>query len=175
MRPVLNPGRLEVVWGLRYQAPAAWLEGEDVSSPRNALPMGLVWLLGLLLLGPGCRSAAANRIDVVPEGNASITVNNPGLHDECEIVSGRALYEGDVLLGVVMVRSHEDHKQTLEYRWTFVDSDGVVEESGTGQQWRTTFVNGLEDKQLTGRATEPGAVRGAFELRYHSGVTDADN
>jgi uncharacterized protein YcfL len=130
-------------------------------------------LLALLLpLGAGCASNTANRVTLVPEGTAEITVTNGGLQGDCEIVSARALYEDEILMGVVELKSHIAPKLTLEGRFTWYDSDGIQQEE---KAWMEVFVNGLEEKQVQGRAPEPGAVRGVFELRRFSGRTDADN
>lgn len=141
---------------------------------RRVSPWPLA-LVGLALCVAGCASAASNRVDVVPQGTASIEVANSGLQGECEIVSGRALYEDETLMGIVELRSHEDEKQTLEYRWSWFDADGVRQGNESDRPWKTVFVNALEEKQVVGKAMRKGATRGQMELRYHSGVTDADN
>ncbi len=132
-------------------------------------------LLPLLSALAGCAvSPAANRAIVYPERTAQIEVVNLDLHERVEIVSGRALYEDEILTGVVQLRSQVEEKQTLEYRWTWYDADDFQQVSEASDHWRTVFVDALEDKQVTGRATQPRAARGVFELRWHSGVTDAD-
>lgn len=130
---------------------------------KHALALGV----GLLLLA-GCRSPSANKMVInAPPGNAQIEVVNPGLQGEVEIVSGRALYEGEVMLGWVTVRSHVDEKRKLEYRWTFYDADGVAMSIGQGgNPWQPVWVNPLEEIQIEGRAPQPGATRAEFFVRY---------
>lgn len=127
----------------------------------------------LLLLASGCASAnTANRLQVEPNGQARITITNSSLQSDIEIVSGRALYEDDVLVVAVELISHMDRKATLEYRFSWRDADDFVLEEDS---WSELFVNGFEEKQVQGRATEPNSAQGTFELRRFSGRTDADN
>ncbi len=127
----------------------------------------------LLLLASGCASAnTANRLQITPDGQAEITITNSSLQSDVEIVSGRALYEDDVLVVAVELLSHVDEKATLEYRFAWRDADDFVLEE---EAWSELFVNALEEKQVQGRATEPNSARGTFELRRFSGRTDADN
>lgn len=133
-----------------------------------------IGLAGLfVILASGCASAnTANRLQITPDGQAEITITNGSLQDEVEIVSGRALYEDDVLVVAVELLSHVDRKSTLEYRFSWRDADDFVLEEDS---WSELFVNGLEEKQVQGRATEPNSARATFELRRFSGRTDADN
>ena len=66
-----------------------------------------------------------------------------------------------------------NEKQTLEGRWTWMDRDGFQLDDGT-RAWKTVFVNALEEQKIMGRSPNAKAVRGTYELRYHSGVTDGD-
>lgn len=128
--------------------------------------------LALLLLfaAPGCRAPhrASNRVEIIPEATASIEVRNQGLQNRCAIQGARAIYEDDILLGVVDLASGIDRKMIYQYRFTWKDSDGINLED---ESWDELHVQALENKQVQGRATEPGAVRGVFELRYYSGRT----
>ncbi len=131
------------------------------------MPRLLVALVALVVLGGGCHSAptaAANRAAVSAAISARIEVVNPGLGRRCEIVSGRALYEGDILVAAVLVRSHWDTAQILEYRWTWYDADDLRQETSS-KGWRSLRVDSLEEKQVTARAPQRNALRGVFELR----------
>lgn len=127
--------------------------------------------------GAGCASTkAANRALVYPERTAEIEVLNPGLQGQVEIVSGRALYEDEILAGAVQLRSHEGkRKLTLEYRWSWFDGDDFELVTEASDHWRTIFLDPLEVEQVSGRATAPGAVRGVFELRRSTARTDGDH
>ncbi|RMG13628.1 MAG: DUF1425 domain-containing protein [Planctomycetota bacterium] len=131
------------------------------------------WLAAccLLLLAPGCVTHAANRVTIVPDGQPEITILNSGLQSECEILGSRGFYEGEILAGAVELRSHVDAKQSLEGRFSWFDADGLQLETSP---WEVLFVNALEEKQVQGRATEPGAARGLFELRRFTGRGDGD-
>ena len=137
------------------------------------LTQRLALLAGALLLLSGCATNAANSIEVSPGGTAQVTVKNSGLQSECELRDGAVLYEGDIMAAWVLVQSHVDEKQTLEGRWTWMDRDGFQLDDGT-RAWKTVFVNALEEQKIMGRSPNAKAVRGTYELRYHSGVTDGD-
>ena len=136
------------------------------------LSSGIVLLAGITLAG--CATWAANRITIMPQETAQISIHNSRLQDDCEIVTGRGLYEDEIMLGAVDLRSLEGEKRTFEYRWRWYDSDGITQGSSTSS-WKTMFINSMEEKQITGRATRRGAEKAVFEIRYHSGVTHADN
>ncbi len=143
-----------------------------------AAARSLALTLALTALGgAGCASTkAANRALVYPERTAVIEVLNPGLQDEVEIVSGRALYEDELLTGVVQLRSHEEERKlTLEYRWSWFDGDDFEQVTEVSDHWRTIFLDPMEEEQVSARATAPGAVRGVFELRRSTARTDGDH
>jgi|APSaa5957512493_1039668.scaffolds.fasta_scaffold159140_2 uncharacterized protein YcfL len=129
-------------------------------------PVALAALAALLLFAaPGCRGPhrAANRVEIVPEGTAEITVVNQGLQNRCTIRGSRAIYEDDILLGVVDLVSGVDRNKIYQYRFTWRDSDGInLEESA----WDELHLKALEEHQVQGRATEPGATSGSFQVRY---------
>lgn len=134
---------------------------------RHNLLLGLVALGGLVL--SGCRSNAANVIKMAEGGNADIQVINSGLQDDLEISPERIAYEGDLLVAWVKVTNHCDEKMPFEYRWRFYDADSKeIDIGGSSQMWHTKFANPLEDLQVDGRASKPGAVRAEFHLRYAS-------
>jgi uncharacterized protein YcfL len=129
--------------------------------------------LACSLLAAGCASNASNSVGVTPGGTAEIRVQNGGLQSECEIKDGgAALFEDKLLAAWVLLKSHRDHKQTLECRWTWEDRDGF--EIKANRAWKSVFVNALEEHKVEGRAPAPEAIRGTFELRYHSGTSEDD-
>jgi hypothetical protein len=127
-------------------------------------------LAGLLAWAPGCQSNAANVVKMAAEGgNADIQVTNEPLQDDLELVPERIAYEGDILVAWVKVRNHVDDKMGFEYRWRFYDADGKeIDVGGTSLQWNTKWANPLEEVQVDGHASKPGAVRTEFHLRYAS-------
>lgn len=141
-------------------------------SPQR-LARRLALCAAALLFASGCATNAANSIEVTPGGTAQVTVKNSDLHSSCELRDGAVLYEGDIMAAWVLVQSHEDEKQTLEGRWTWMDRDGFQLDDGT-RAWKTVFVNAQEEQKIMGRSPNAKAVRGVYELRYHSGVTDGD-
>lgn len=128
----------------------------------------LLLLLVALLAGPGCRSYAANVMKLSAEGNtADIQVVNEGLQEELELASGRVAYEGDILVGWVKIRNHEDEKVAYEYRWSWYDADNKkITIGGAGEAWAKQWANPLEEVEVDGHATAEGAVRTEFQLRY---------
>jgi hypothetical protein len=132
---------------------------------RPAKPLALAALAALLLAAPGCRAPhrAPNRIDFAPERESSITIKNEGLQNRCGIRGARALYEDEILMGVIDVESGVDRKKLYEYRFSWKDSDGIALEA---RPWDELHIDALESKQVHGRASEPGAVSGYFEVRY---------
>jgi uncharacterized protein YcfL len=116
----------------------------------------------------GCATQAPNSIVLHAEGgNPEITVRNEGLHSACEIVNGRVLYEGDILLGLVELRSDEDEKQQFHHRWRWYDADGVPIETGVGAtMWQSMWVEALDTPTIQGRAPTPGAVTAEYQLRW---------
>lgn len=128
-------------------------------------------LLLAVTFGFGCASQAANSITVAPEVSSQIEVMNGGLQAECEITGGGAvLYEDQILSTYVVLQSHVDEKQNLEGRWSWEDAQGYPMKGNVA--WKSLFVNALEEQKVEGRAPGPMAVRGKFELRYHSGRND---
>jgi hypothetical protein len=130
-------------------------------------------LLGLVALGglafSGCRSNAANVVKMAEGGNADVQVVNSGLQDDLELVPEKIAYEGDLLVAWVRVRNHCDDKMPFEYRWRFYDADNKeIDIGGSSQMWNTKWANPLEELQVDGRASKPGAVRTEFHLRYAS-------
>lgn len=130
--------------------------------------------LALLLSAAGCKSNAINQVTLsaVGEPETRLIVNDD-LQDEVEVVRGEVLYEGDLLVGVVTLQSHADEKMLLDYKWEWKDQDGYPKDGNAGAPWQRVFVEAGERKQVQGRAPEPGAVQGIFNLRYPTGY-DAD-
>lgn len=117
----------------------------------------------------GCKSYSANSVMVQPEVASSLNVVNGGLQAEAQLLpeQAHALYEGDILVGTVEVKSHVDGRTQYEYRWQWSDADGIINEvGGGGETWNALWLNPLETKQLQGRATTPGAIAGELFLRY---------
>lgn len=106
-----------------------------------------------------------NRAYVYPDATAEIDIANADLHERCEIVAGRAKYEGDILAGVIQLQNHFKRQLHLQYKWTWYDADDFVQDAGATGTWQNLFIDSLGEKQVNGRATAPGAVRGVFELR----------
>lgn len=131
---------------------------------NKLLPM----LAALLLWAPGCQSQAANVMKLNAEGgNVDIQVLNEGLQEDLELVGGRVAYEGDILVGWVRVRNHEDEKMPFEYRWRWFDADDKeITIGGGGEAWAKKWANALEEVEVDGHATREGAVRTEFQLRY---------
>lgn len=125
-------------------------------------------LAALLLWAPGCRSQAANVMKLRAEGGTvDIQVLNEGLQDDLELVSGRVAYEGDVMVGWVRVRNHEDEKMPFEYRWLWYDADDKkISIGGGSESWSKGWANPLEEVEVDGHAPAEGAVRTEFQLRY---------
>lgn len=124
------------------------------------------------LFASGCATEASNRIRVTPSGH-QIEVRNAGLQAECAIREGGAtLYEGDILAAWVLLESRLDEKKVYEVRWTWEDSDGFELKGNRG--WDSIFVTARDEHKVEGRAPSAKAVRGIFQLRYHSGETDGD-
>lgn len=127
-------------------------------------------LLALLfvLVAPGCRSYAANVVKMNAEGgNVDIQVLNEGLQNDLQLASGRVAYEGDMMIGRVIIRNQEDEKIPYEYRWRWYDADNMeIAIGGMGEAWMKKFANPLEEVEVAGTATRPGAVRTEFQLRY---------
>lgn len=129
--------------------------------------LGAVALAGALLTG--CRSNAANVIKMSEGGNADIQVINHNLQDDLQIAPERIAYEADILVAWVKVRNHCDAKMPFEYRWRFYDADNKeIDIGGSSQAWNTKWANPLEELQVDGRASKPGAIRTEFHLRYAS-------
>lgn len=131
------------------------------------VPLFRAAMAALLLLG-GCRSYAANTVTLNAGGGAAdIQVINEGLQDQLEITTGQVAYEQDILVGWVRIRNRMDDKVPFEYRWRWWDSgDKQVIIGGGGEAWLKGFANPLDEVELDGRATAPGAVRAEFQLRY---------
>lgn len=126
----------------------------------------LVLLLAALLAG--CQSQAANVVEMNADGGTmKVQVLNEGLQEELEIIPLKVAYEGDIMMGRVKVRNHEDEKLPFEYRWKWFDADGLqVEVGGAGDTWAKKWANPLEEVEVDGHATKEGAVRTEFHLRY---------
>jgi uncharacterized protein YcfL len=129
----------------------------------------LAFALSLSLSVMGCQSHAANVMKLNAQGgNADIEINNEGLQDDAQIVSGRVEYEGDILVAWVTVKNREDDKLQVEYRWRSWDSGGKEMTVGGGDQaWQIKHLNPMEEVEITGRAPKPGATRTEFHLRYY--------
>jgi len=122
----------------------------------------------------GCKSYAANSVMVQPEVASSLNVVNGGLQAEAQLLpeQSHALYEGDILVGTVEIKSHVDGRAMYEYRWQWSDADGIINEvGGGGETWNTIWLNPLEEKQLQGRSTTPGATAGELFMRYAMNAT----
>ncbi|MBL4846745.1 MAG: DUF1425 domain-containing protein [Planctomycetes bacterium] len=126
--------------------------------------------LSIPFLFLGCATQAANSITVAPDVSSQIEVFNSGLHDDCEITSGSALYEDKLLSTHVTLQSHLDEKIALEGRWSWEDAQGYPIKAN--RAWKTVFVNAQEERKIEGLAPGPQAISGKYELRYHSGETN---
>lgn len=129
------------------------------------------WIaLGAALAGlAGCGTQASNRITLRAQGNSELDIRNGSLQDDIAIREGKckALYEGDILVGKVLLESGKRVKQSFEYRWLWYDSDDFQNPvGGGGETWKQEWINAEDEMQVLGRATTPGCVAGRFELRY---------
>src|SRR5207302_213682 len=92
-------------------------------------------------------------------------INNPSLQSDCEIVSGRALYQEQLMQCSIELQSHTHDSQKLYYSWRWMDSDGFAL---SDDPWRFLPLLGDEHKQLSGTATQPRAVKAEFLIRHRS-------
>lgn len=91
-----------------------------------------------------------------------VSIGDSGLQSDAEIVTGKALYQEQLMEGYVEIQSTENDTQKLYYKWTWFDSD---EFQLTEQPWQFLVLNGNERKQVKGTAPQPRAVRAQFALR----------
>jgi len=130
--------------------------------------------LALVVAGlvSGCTSYTPNRLEIPAQGTTSLKIDNSDLQDDVAIESGRCLYEGDIMLGLVTVKNTTDDNINVQTRWKWFDSDGVEAVAGNEGRWDLLFLKGAEEKQIQGRATRPGATKGVFEMRYQREGTE---
>lgn len=143
----------------------------SVTRTRNGLPLAALALTALLA---GCRSYTPNRLTVFAPGHggdAKVEVLNAGLHDDVELAKGHALFEDQIMVAIVTVKNHVDDDEHVDFRWTWFDADGVEQRTG-GTFWDQVFLKAQEEKQLVGKAPQPGAVRVQLDLRYHRDIQD---
>ena len=92
-------------------------------------------------------------------------INNPSLQSDCEIVSGKALYQEQLMQCSIELQSHTHDSQKLYYTWRWMDPDGYTLAE---EPWRFLPLVGDEHKMLTGTATAPRAVKAEFWIRHRS-------
>ena len=92
-------------------------------------------------------------------------INNGSLQRDCEIVSGKALYQEQLMNCTVELQSHTHDSQKLYYTWRWIDSDGFTLKE---DPWMGIQLMGDEHKMLQGMATAPRAVKAEFWLRHRS-------
>lgn len=128
-------------------------------------------LLTFVLAAAGCTSYTPNRLNVPSEGAPTQELLNEDLAEEVDIVSGGALYEGDIMVNVVTIRNLEDDDRHLDYRWRWFKKG--LEVSTGEEHYTSVFLNAKQEKQLTGKAGHPGCDKGVFELRWHRTSSDS--
>lgn len=129
-------------------------------------------LLCLTLFAAGCVTNAPNECILdARSGDAELNIRNGGLQSTCELLGGSVLFEGDIMVGTVRLQSHVDEQRSYHMRWRWYDADNLLISTGEGQNnWRTQWVDALDDTPVQGRAPTPGAVKGEFQIRW----TDAE-
>lgn len=141
----------------------------------NRIPSVLSALaLAAVALTTGCTSFTPNRMEIPAQGNTSLLIDNEGLQDDVVIQGGRCLYEGDIMLGIITVKDDTDDDIDIQHRWKWYDTDGVEMVAGGEGRWELVHLKALEEKQLQGRATRPGATKAVFEMRYYRKNNEGD-
>jgi hypothetical protein len=92
-------------------------------------------------------------------------INNGSLQSDCEIVSGKALYQEQLMQVTIELQSHIHRHQKVYYSWRWIDGDGYALPD---DPWHWVELMGDEDRSITGTATAPRAVKAQFLLRRPS-------
>lgn len=124
--------------------------------------LALALAVGLVGCGGGINvarfDAKAKTFDLGP-------INNGSLQSDCEIVTGRALYQEQLMQCSVELQSHTNDSKKVYYTWRWIDSDGFMLAE---EPWHFLPLLGNEKKLVTGTATAPRAVKAEFILRNRS-------
>jgi hypothetical protein len=102
--------------------------------------------------------AKAKTFDIGP-------INNGSLQSDCEIVTGKALYQEQLMQCSIELQSHTHDSQKVYYTWRWEDSDGFTLAE---EPWHFLALMGDEHKLVTGTATAPRAVKAEFLIRHRS-------
>jgi uncharacterized protein YcfL len=92
-------------------------------------------------------------------------INNGSLQSDCEIVTGKALYQEQLMQCSIELQSRTSSSQKVYYTWRWMDSDGF---SLAEEPWHFLPLMGNERKMVTGTASAPRAVKAEFLLRERS-------
>jgi uncharacterized protein YcfL len=130
-----------------------------------------VVLLGLVAVLTGC-GGGVNILNINAKTKTSdMIINNSSLQSDAEIVTGKALYNEQLMQAVVEIQSHTNDSQKLYYKFSWFDSDGFPLPETS---WSFVPLLGNEHKVLTGTASAPRAEKCEFAIRRRS-TDDREN
>lgn len=125
----------------------------------------LLGTLGVVLVLAGCGGGVNVYMIDAKAKTTDLTISNSSLQSDCEIVSGKALYQEQLMQAFVSLQSHTNDSQKLYYKFNWYDSDGVL----MGEEgWTFLALKGNEPYQARGTATGPRAQRCEFMIRRRS-------
>lgn len=125
----------------------------------GALAFGLVATLA------GCGGGVNVLVLDAKAKTTDLQINNSSLQSDCEIVTGKALYNEQIMQIVVDLQSHLNDSQKLYWKCAWKDSDGFpLNETG----WHFLPFKGNERKSITDSAPQPRAERCEFLIRRRS-------
>ena len=143
-----------------------------VTSGFRSLVGGLAVSAVVALFAIGC-GGGVNMMTINAKSKSNdLVINNPSLQGDAEIMSGKALYNEQLMQAFVEIQSHSNDSQKLYYRFVWYDTDGF-ELPGTGG-WHFLPLVGNEKKQVSAAAGAPRAERAEFSLRRRS-TDDREN
>lgn len=133
--------------------------------------MAAVMLSAALCLG-GCATTAGIEAsgkrdwnqEGAPELRRKVVINNSSLAGDIVVVDMKNAMAGDLLKAQVSLRSRDRDTLPIQYRFEWLDADGVEIAAGSGA-WKPFLIYGRETRTIQGVAPDPRAHEFRLKIR----------
>ena len=130
----------------------------------------VTWFMALLVLSCASFGSAPNVLEVKPDGEKKVAINDKGLAKKITFgnVISQPLENG--MKVQVMLQNLTKRDVNFEYRFIWYDASGMEVSSQTA--WQPSVLGGMEEKGFTSTTPTANAVDFKLMIRAPHGITD---